>query len=189
MKAEHEDHVGHDRLVSPRRIPPASAGAGIEGQGQEVAGDRKQEGGRKDEEKGEGQDGGRKEGEGQDSGRKEGAGEEVRDNPLTVALSRTVRTVGGNDDPLTATLSRTVEAVGGELCEIGGEGEQRVETEPVDQHPDKGLVSGSSGDGLSHEVAMEESGERRKSRGRRRGKDTDYTTDTSVCLKGRERRA
>ena len=31
-----------------------------------------------------------------------------------------------------------------------------MEAEPIDQHPDKGLVSGSSGDGLSHEVAMEE---------------------------------
>ena len=34
-----------------------------------------------------------------------------------------------------------------------------METEPVDQHPDKGLVSGSSKDGLNHVVAMEEDGE------------------------------
>ena len=113
----------------------------MEGQGQEVAGDgdeEKREGqdcGRKD---GEGDDRGRKDGEGEDSGRKEGAGEE------------------DSDDPLTATLSRTVNAVGGELCEIGTEEKQRVEMEPEDQHPDKGLISGSSGDGLSQDMATEE---------------------------------
>ena len=43
----------------------------------------------------------------------------------------------------------------GKLCKIGKEEEQRDEAEKeiVDQHPDKGLVSGSSADGLSQDMA------------------------------------
>ena len=53
-------------------------------------------------------------------------------------------------------LSSTVTSVSGNLCEVGKVEDEEMGTEPVDQHPDKGLVSGSSKDGLSHEVAMEE---------------------------------
>ena len=35
---------------------------------------------------------------------------------------------------------------------------EKQEEDPVDQHPDKGLVTGSSADGLSHEMATEEIG-------------------------------
>ena len=62
----------------------------------------------------------------------------------------------GTKEPLTVALPRAVTSVSGNLCEVEKVVDKEMETEPVDQHPDKGLVSGSSKDGLSHDVAMEE---------------------------------
>ena len=94
MRAEREDQ---EELVSPIQIQPDVSGDRMQREGQ---GAKSEE--RKVEKQGEGQDGERKEGEGQDGGQKENAGEE------------------GNDDPLTVALSGTVASVGGELYEIGG---------------------------------------------------------------------
>ena len=60
-------------------------------------------------------------------------------------------------DLLAAPLPGAVFTVGKELCAVEEEKEQeRVEEEEIpDQHPDKGLIAGSSADGLSHEMATE----------------------------------
>ena len=69
-----------------------------------------------------------------------------------------------SDDPLDAVLPGAVRSLGGDLLGIkeGSKGmiEQGVTEEEagIDQHPDKGLVSGSSKDGLGHEEATEEEG-------------------------------
>ena len=55
--------------------------------------------------------------------------------------------------PSITPLPRAVKWLGGELLEM--EMVEEVE-EGIDQHPDKGLISGSSNDGLSHEKATEE---------------------------------
>ena len=131
MKAEQEDHASHDGLVSPRQVLPVTTGIRTEVQGPR--------------ERRDGEDGERKElREGKEGERKAGLGKEEGDDPLNAALSCTVRALGG--DLL-------------EVKETGGEDEeQRVieEDEPIDQHPDKGLISGSSGDGLGQDMATEE---------------------------------
>ena len=91
---------------------------------------------------------GRREGRyGEEGERKAGPGDEEGDHPLNEALSRTVQALGG--DLL-------------EVEETGGEGEeQRVieGKEPIVRHPQKGLISGSSGDGLGQDMATEEADE------------------------------
>ena len=63
-------------------------------------------------------------------------------------------------------LPRAVQSVGEELWTIEEGEEQRLAEEEVkDQHPDKGLISGSSKDGLSMDVATESHDEGRDEEG------------------------
>ena len=64
---------------------------------------------------------------------------------------------GRHGDLLAVPSPGAVFTVGRELCAVEEEKEQeKVEEEEIhDQHPDKGLIAGSSDDGLSHEMATE----------------------------------
>ena len=128
--AERSGHEKHDELVSPRAIPKAWENARI--RVQEPVKER---------------------------------GEEEDRREVATGKEKGKDTKGAGEDsgePLNNTLPRAVKLLSGKLLEVKEMGEentqQRVieEEEAIDQHPDKGLVSGSSKDGLSRGKATEE---------------------------------
>ena len=153
MKAERVYHVERDQLVSPRRILNTTAGARIEKQGQAAG----QEGERQE-----------KEGERQE---KEGERQENHNAPSHASLPRAVLAVGGtlgegqgkHDALNTDVLPRAVLSVGESSGGTEERKEQRLagEEQVVDQHPEKGLISGSSKDGLGEEMATKDMDEGR----------------------------
>ena len=130
--AERLGHEKHDELVSPRAIPKAREDPRIEVQG---PGEER-----------EGREGRDKAETGDEEGKDIGA----------------VGEGSGNLHPPNTSLPRAVKLLGGELLEVEKMEEERTvqrvteEEGGIDQHPDKGLVSGSSKDGLSHGKATEE---------------------------------
>ena len=128
MKAEHAYHVGRDQLVSPKQILYTKVSAGIEKQGQ-AAGPE----GEKQEDKEKKQEGGERR-------------KEQKENQ------------GKHDASNTESLPRAVLSVGESSGGTGERKEQRLagEEQVVDQHPEKGLISGSSKDGLGEDMATED---------------------------------
>ena len=134
MKAEPGSHEGHDALISPRLILATGEDARGEGPGQEgrVAEKKKETQTEKGERKAEDRDG-------------EGVKQVARNASNTDVLPRAVLSVG-------ESLRETLEV----------EGKEDEEREPVDQHPEQGLIPGSSVDGLSQDMATRDDGGRRE---------------------------
>ena len=92
-------------------------------------------------------------------------GEEEDRREVATGNEKGKDTKGAGEDsgePLNNTLPRAVKLLSGKLLEVKEMGEENTqqraieEEEAIDQHPDKGLVSGSSKDGLSRGKVAED---------------------------------